>query len=610
LWVIEGLDIARLRVVPLRVVVGVLCLVGIALAIIVPDLVPPTPLVGAAVALAALLLGLAVAVAVDAADLTVRGPRHVRAAGGELVAILPSEPDPQGAVPLAEAVLEAREEDGQRLLLGLAAAGRDARRCSAWTDALAVALARTGASVLRVDLANGRSERAGLVEVVREGRKLPSVVTFDPDLRLARIGAGHDHAGALEALPTLPTRLPRDLDVLLVALPTAASRQVVAATAALDHVLVVAERDSTSRVDLIAGLDALEAAGIAAQVMLLDDRTAARLTPQVRAEVAAQADEEEAEPLAADGAADEPDEPDEPDDAQLAADGAAVEPDEPEDAPSAEAAVAVVGADEPPAAAAADLAEATGDDERHDLDEPDAPGHDLDEPDAPGHDVDEPDASGHDEVPEASDHDEVPDAPGHDVDEPDASDHEVADAAVDEPGADQAISALHRVRSGSREHRTDRGNDGPVDTGVQLLPGAGPTPARPSPDLEQPSVAPRDVDVMLGAAAASAAAHADASDEPLPPIARRSERTVAPESAADRPASPPSAAAETRQLSPVTGPSSTPDPVDVTEELAPIDPGASPGSRPDTDEPERDDVRTTAQLAILLDDLQARRDRS
>jgi hypothetical protein len=594
--VFEGLDIARLRAVPLRVVVGVLCLVGIALAIIVPDLVPPTPLVGAAVALAALLLGLAVAVAVDAADLTVRGPRHVRAAGGELVAILPSEPDPEGAVPLAEAVLEAQEEDGQRLLLGLAAAGRDARRCSAWTDALAVALARTGASVLRVDLANGRSERAGLVEVVREGRKLPSVVTFDPDLRLARIGAGHDHAGALEALPTLPTRLPRDLDVLLVALPTAASRQVVAATAALDHVLVVAERDSTSRVDLIAGLDALEAAGIAAQVMLLDDRTAARLAPQIRAEVAAPTDEEaasadeEAERLAADGEADEADEPD---DAPLAADAAAVEADGPPavavgaDEPPAVA----VGADEPHTAAAADLAEDTGVDERHDLDEPHASAHDVDEPDASSHDVDEPHGS------------------DHDVDEPHGSDHEVADAAAAEPGADQPTTALDRVRRGSREHRTDRGDEGPADTAVRLLPGAESTPARPSPDLEQPSVAPRDVDVMLGAAAASAAAHAEARDEPLPPIARRSERTVTPESAADRPASPPEAA-ETRQLSPVTGPSSTSDPVDVTEELAPIDPGASAGSGPDPDEPERDDLRTTAQLASLLDDLQARRDRS
>jgi outer membrane biosynthesis protein TonB len=41
---------------------------------------------------------------------------------------------------------------------------------------------------------------------------------------------------------------------------------------------VVAERDLTSRVDLIAGLDALQAVGLDAQVVLLDDVTAARLT--------------------------------------------------------------------------------------------------------------------------------------------------------------------------------------------------------------------------------------------------------------------------------------------------------------------------------------------
>src|SRR5690554_442884 len=80
-------------------------------------------------------------------------------------------------------------------------------------------------------------------------------------------------------MPELPARLPRDLDVLLVALPTAASRPSIRAATSLDHVLVVAERDVTSRVDLIAGLDALEAVGLDAQVVLLDDVTTARLAP-------------------------------------------------------------------------------------------------------------------------------------------------------------------------------------------------------------------------------------------------------------------------------------------------------------------------------------------
>jgi hypothetical protein len=65
--------------------------------------------------------------------------------------------------------------------------------------------------------------------------------------------------------------------VLLVSLPTAASREVVAATRGLDHVLVVAERDETARVDLVAALDALEAGGTTVQAMLVDDRTVQRL---------------------------------------------------------------------------------------------------------------------------------------------------------------------------------------------------------------------------------------------------------------------------------------------------------------------------------------------
>jgi len=276
LWLVEGLDVVeQRRPVFIAVAIGVIVLGGI-LAMLAPGLVPPVPLVGAAVAVAALLLGLAVAVALDAADLRLRGPRHVGAAGGELVAVLPTTPERAGAEILADAVLEARAP-GFPLLLGLAASGRDIRATVAWTDALATALEAEGVSVLRIDLASGHSRTPGLLEVVRDGVKLASAVTFGPEPRLARLGAGDDLNAALGALAALPGRLPRDLDVLLVALPMAASKPVVTAVRSLDHVLIVAQRDRTSRVELIAGLDALEAAGTRAQVALLDDRTAARL---------------------------------------------------------------------------------------------------------------------------------------------------------------------------------------------------------------------------------------------------------------------------------------------------------------------------------------------
>jgi hypothetical protein len=289
LWLVEGLDIVSRKWVLLAAVTAAVIVLGAIAALILPDVVPATPGVGAAIGLAGLLLGLAAAVATDATDLVVRGPRHVAAAGGELVAVLPRDPSVAAAGPLAAAVLEVRDP-GVPLLLAFATASRDARRSSAWTDAIARSLVAEGVGVLRVDLASGRSEHPGLVEVVRDGARLADAVTFEPGVKLAQLAAGRDHADALAALTELPGRLPRDLDIMLVSLPTAASRSVVAAAAALDHVLIIVERDRTSRVDLIASLDALEAAGTHAQVVLLDTSTAMRLAPPVEVDPAAEAE--------------------------------------------------------------------------------------------------------------------------------------------------------------------------------------------------------------------------------------------------------------------------------------------------------------------------------
>lgn len=245
-----------------------------------PGVMPATAGVGAAVGVAALLLGLAAAIASDAADLVIRGPRHVGSAGGELVAVLPRDASVSAAGPLASAVLEVRLP-GHPVLLGLAAAGRDARRVTTWTDAIARALVAEGASVLHVELAAGRSELPGLVEVIRDRRRLSDVVAYEPEIKLAHLTAGRDHQEALECVNELPARLPRDLDVLLVSLPSTVSRPVVAAAGVFDHLLIVAERDRTSRVDLIAGLEALTSVGTEAQVILLDTVTALRLVPPV-----------------------------------------------------------------------------------------------------------------------------------------------------------------------------------------------------------------------------------------------------------------------------------------------------------------------------------------
>ncbi|MBW3659849.1 MAG: hypothetical protein KY457_14510, partial [Actinobacteria bacterium] len=81
-WLAELVDILEdRRRILLTAAIG-LSLLGTLAAFVLPQFVPPRPLVGAAVGLAAALLAVAIAVAADSADLTVRGARHVRAAGG------------------------------------------------------------------------------------------------------------------------------------------------------------------------------------------------------------------------------------------------------------------------------------------------------------------------------------------------------------------------------------------------------------------------------------------------------------------------------------------------------------------------------------------------
>jgi hypothetical protein len=91
----EALAIVERRRRLLRTVVVAVVLVGLLLTVLAPGLLPSHPLVGAAVALVALLVGFTVTLAVDAGDDTVRGPRHVATAGGELVGVLPTAVSPR-----------------------------------------------------------------------------------------------------------------------------------------------------------------------------------------------------------------------------------------------------------------------------------------------------------------------------------------------------------------------------------------------------------------------------------------------------------------------------------------------------------------------------------
>jgi hypothetical protein len=204
----------------------------------------------------------------------------VRSSGGELVALLPTRPRERDAAELAAAVLAVRPPSGT-LHLGIAPVGNDLTTTTAWTRALGEALARTGTSVLFVDIATGPTSERGILQVVRDRTPLADVVSYAPgELLMAEAGPGGEHLQALQALVTLPTVIPADVEVLLVAMPPIVTRSAVNAARVLDQVLFVAEANLTSRVDLMASLDALRVAGCSPQVILIDDGTFELLRPE------------------------------------------------------------------------------------------------------------------------------------------------------------------------------------------------------------------------------------------------------------------------------------------------------------------------------------------
>lgn len=283
LWSVELLDVLGRRGRLAVVVASALTGLALAAAAIAPAVVPPLALVGALVAITALAVGMALALALDALDVRIRGPRHVRSSGGELVALLPEIATASDVRDLAIAV-RAVQVPGTTLHLGLAPVGEDLTSCAAWTRALAESLADGGASVLLVDIASGPTDGPGITEVVRERTPLSDVVTYDDDRSLAVVGPGSDRIQALQALVTLPTVLPSDVDVLLVALPQIVTRSAVNASRVLDQVLFVAEANLSSRVELMASLDALRVAGCSPQVVLIDAGTYRALRPDTAAQ--------------------------------------------------------------------------------------------------------------------------------------------------------------------------------------------------------------------------------------------------------------------------------------------------------------------------------------
>ena len=265
-WLDGFVDILRARRGTWVVAAVAVVLVAALLALLAPSLLPPTALVGGAVGIAAALLATALVVALDSADLVVRGPRHVAAAGGRVAGTISRAP---GDIDALMALIDQHSGD-HGVRVALTPASRAAGVPGARANMVAEELARRDLKVLCTDLTRGRTPAVGLSDVLSGQRKLADAVRFDEELFLAHLAVGSEPEAALAGFADWATALPDDLDVLVAALPPLAEPGVLPAVQGVELVLVLVEVDRTERVDLVACLDAIDAAGVPAALVLVD----------------------------------------------------------------------------------------------------------------------------------------------------------------------------------------------------------------------------------------------------------------------------------------------------------------------------------------------------
>lgn len=266
-WIDGLVDILQARRRAWLTAAVAVVLVAALIALLWPALLPPNVIVGLVVGIAGVLLATALVVALDSADLVVRGPRHIAAAGGTVACTISRSPADVDA--LMKLVDRHTGTDGE-VRVALTPASRTAGVPGARANMVAEELARRDHKVLCTDLTRGRTPAVGLSDVLSGDRKLADAVRFDDDLYLAHLAIGSEPDVALAGFADWATSLPSDLDVLVAALPPLAEPGVLPAIQGVELVLVLVEVDRTERVDLIASLDAIDAAGVPAHLVLVD----------------------------------------------------------------------------------------------------------------------------------------------------------------------------------------------------------------------------------------------------------------------------------------------------------------------------------------------------
>lgn len=266
-WQDQLLDVLTARARTWMVVAVLLILLAALLALLAPGTLPPRPLVGFAVGLAAVLLATAVVIGLDVSDVIVRGRRHVENAGGHVAGTISRATSDIDA--LVE-LIDAHAQDG-KVRVALTPASRSAGVPGSRANIVATELAGRGAKVLVTDLTRGGTPAMGLSDVISGERTLGEAVRFDDELYLAHLAVGSEPELALEGFSEWSRGLPPDLDVLVAALPPLSEPGVLPAVDGVELVLLLVEVGRTERVDLIASLDAIDAADVPAELVLVDD---------------------------------------------------------------------------------------------------------------------------------------------------------------------------------------------------------------------------------------------------------------------------------------------------------------------------------------------------
>lgn len=230
--------------------------------LVAPGVLPANVVTGLVVGVLAVLAAVAAAVVLDGRDPILRGPRHLRRDGHTVLARM-AGPDPVQHGGSVLAAIERRLEGREHFAVVLTGTGADPSELAV---TLGRAAAAAGHTALVIDL---RAPGAPGVADVGEGTvRLGEAARLADDRPYAWIGAGVDRGAAARAAAGVARRPPRDLKLLLVVAPDAATH-VPEVLQACDRTVLLVAADTQKRAMVTARLDAVERAGGRAEAVVV-----------------------------------------------------------------------------------------------------------------------------------------------------------------------------------------------------------------------------------------------------------------------------------------------------------------------------------------------------